>query len=108
MAVVARAGDDQAIEFHEMRRSGERLASFVCEALVSGRVDAEGAQRRDISKAKRSSRLNANIVQLMVNAARPDRFQAKAKADLGERAIAFEAGVQYLHDPAWAPSTWRC
>src|SRR5206468_2378894 len=90
------AGHDEAIEFKKISCRGDRLRRLIFEGVISPDLDSEGCQILEVGEFQRALCLDCDQVQLMLDAARPDRLQREPISDLGEGAVAFKAGIEDL------------
>jgi hypothetical protein len=99
--------DKQSVELQEMRGCGDRLRSFIIEALVFRYVNTQSLQRVQLRDMQRPFGSHADTMDFVLEPARPNRLQRQSVADLCQCAIALEARVQNLELAVRTPSTMR-
>ena len=87
------AGNQEAIELHEVSRRRQCLAGGIVECLVACRVDSKDIKCVDTGEVECPLSHYGDLMDLVGNAAGPYRFERQPKTDFRQRAFAFKASV---------------
>src|SRR5712691_11036213 len=90
------AGYHQAVQLEKVGRSSDRLSRLIFEGVIARGLNAKGCQAIEVGEFECTLCFDFDQVHLVLDAARPDRLQREPIADLCERAVAFQAGVENL------------
>src|SRR5712664_1301402 len=93
-----------AVEFEKVCSGRDRLRRAIFECFISGAIDAKKCQFTHVDEAQRALRPDSQNMYLVLNEARPHRFERKSEADLGQSSVALFAGVKNFKFSRRTPS----
>ena len=100
----SRTRHQHAVEFEKVRSGRDRLRRPIFECFISGDIDTKICQFAHVEEAQRALRPDSQDMYLVLNEARPHRFERKSKANLGQSSVTLFAGVKNFQFSRRAPS----
>ena len=102
------AGYHQAVELEKIGCSCDRLSRLIFEGVIARDLDSKRCQALEVDEFECPVCFDFDQVQLVLDAARPDRLQRESVADLCEGAGALQACLEDLEfSAARAPAPIR-
>src|SRR5260370_17652338 len=93
-----------AVEFEKVCSGRDRLRRAIFECFISGDIDTKICQFAHVEEAQRALRPDSQDISLVLNEARPHRFERKSEANLGQSSVTLFAGIKNFQFSLPAPS----